>query len=1670
MKLPDPIKPMIRPITPLALAVAAGLACGAGMVASAAPPVGGYTRWFDASQVSASNGAAVATWNDLSANAANATVPGGNAAPVFVANAGTETGLPALYFAKNGGAGNSAALKFTRDSSIRTVFAVFKGSSFLLTDADAYHFHRPGDDSATEPLWGGNTSSNITGGSTYVNGDLVTGTSFNLPTAHNGFNLVEVLTSGNVQADSFNKDRAYHAGNQYQAEVILYDRVLDETERVAVEHYLLGKWFGVSYALAVTLDSPLDGQAYPTGTAIAATATPVYGPEPYTVRFFKRALPSGTFAQAGVDITSAPYEVNLGALANGSYEIYATATNSADPPVTATSATHTFTLAAAIPTTTVIDTSGSPSTYGQSATFLATIDPIPTGGTVQFYDGADPLGNPVAVDTGDGTAQYSTSLLTATTHAVTAQFSGHGLYLGSSTHAPALSQAVEKAVLTVTADNKVRAPGTPNPELTYKISGYQNGETLSTAEVTGAPVLTTLAATGSPAGAYDITCAVGDLAAANYSFTPVNGILTVQSGAPPVTGGMVCWYDASSITVEDGAVVNTWEDLSGNGHTATRISGSPTLALNDIKYNASSAARPGVHFRSTNGILDCAGAMFVKEQYVVVRSPNANWVGNLAFLGRKSNSFLTVRSSSYNIAGGTTGFWQDHWPVTVVKNGYTPAAYPSVVNSNTHRDHFNKFSNGCKFAIDDITDYMILRIVVDAEASAANLALYPNYQIGRNETLSSGEFDVAEIIGYNTTLSAEDEAALGFYLENKYGIPAPNYADVTPQAIISSFNINGLPTRIDQARRQIVVTAVAPLDLSVLMPTFTLSDGATCKVDGATLTSGVTPVNYSPAHYIVTSADASKICDYTVTVNSSAPTIVAVALTPLDVSGSGTGAEIQNTGTLVEANHFGSSSAQLTLDNGLVFGTSTAHLTQSPGGGSTNSDSQALVPLLTDATDFDRLMRSYIWGGSQTATLAIPGLTPGHTYRLQWITSNPRGGNIALEGNPSAPLTGSSDAPTLLSFTWVANDATANVLITRQNNPSYGGTHDSEILFNGYALHDMGVIMPPAVISSVPASQTIPITTPSVTLSGTVSGSGPVYPAAGEVVAITIHGATYYAAIAGGTGQFSIVFPTALIPASDTPYPITYSYVGNGTTLFAAADHTSTALAVTTVPATPAVISGVSSKNILIGTASVNLSGTVSGAGPVYPSGGTVNVTINGVTLPVPISGDVGAFSIEFPTAALPSSPTPYPVTYSYAGNGTTLSAATPDTSTTLTVHPVKVPAVFSGLSASQSIAGGTAYVTLTGTLSDGATLYPAHGEPLTVTIHGVTRETNINGGVGWFTLDFPTASIPGSPIPYPITYHYAGNDISLDAAPDDTSTTLTVVASDVYTSWIASKQLSGADAATTTDPDHDGLPNSIEFVLGGEPNPANPGSNSRSLLPVVFRNPDGSMAFTFHRTKRSTSSATLTFQWSTDLSFPLSNNVAVAAASSTTNGVTVEVTEYSPDTDLIVITVPANKAPDGKLFGRLGVALQSGVPSATVYETWIATSQLGGAEAAFTADPDQDGLTNLLEFVIGGEPNPARPGADSRGLMPTVTPGAGNLVFTYRRSATSLTQPGIAITAEYGSNLTTWTPAQHGVNGVTITTTPDGFGAGIDKVEVSIPQSLATGTMLFVHLKVTVP
>lgn len=103
--------------------------------------------------------------------------------------------------------------------------------------------------------------------------------------------------------------------------------------------------------------------------------------------------------------------------------------------------------------------------------------------------------------------------------------------------------------------------------------------------------------------------------------------------------------------------------------------------------------------------------------------------------------------------------------------------------------------------------------------------------------------------------------------------------------------------------------------------------------------------------------------------------------------------------------------------------------------------------------------------------------------------------------------------------------------------------------------------------------------------------------------------------------------------------------------------------------------------------------------------------------------------------------------------------------------NDTRLTAVFSNLTASPSIVYGATSITLSGTASAGV-VYPANGEMVSITLNGITKNATIAGGVGGFTLNFPTATILYSPSGYVIAYSYAGNT-DLIAGSDSTTALL---------------------------------------------------------------------------------------------------------------------------------------------------------------------------------------------------------------------------------------------------------------------------------------------------------
>jgi hypothetical protein len=132
---------------------------------------------------------------------------------------------------------------------------------------------------------------------------------------------------------------------------------------------------------------------------------------------------------------------------------------------------------------------------------------------------------------------------------------------------------------------------------------------------------------------------------------------------------------------------------------------------------------------------------------------------------------------------------------------------------------------------------------------------------------------------------------------------------------------------------------------------------------------------------------------------------------------------------------------------------------------------------------------------------------------------------------------------------------------------------------------------------------------------------------------------------------------------------------------------------------------------------------------------------------------------------------------------------------------------------------------------------------------------------------------------------------------------------------------------------------------------------------------------------------------------------------------------------------------------------------SGDAYSTWAGGSFANpfpegqrGAEVDF----DNDGLSNLLEFVLGGDPT-----ISQNGVRPTVTAAGTNLVVTFRRSDASETQP-VTVKVQVSADLVTWNPTDDitigatdgsGPNGATYTVDDSGT---LDTIVVTIPKNSA--------------
>ena len=243
-----------------------------------------------------------------------------------------------------------------------------------------------------------------------------------------------------------------------------------------------------------------------------------------------------------------------------------------------------------------------------------------------------------------------------------------------------------------------------------------------------------------PAGTYRLTAKSSGIGGTLSTSTAV--VITVDGNTVPVTTGLVCWLDPSfGIYKDPDQQVLIWNDRSGSGHHAVHKEHNlPTLVQNGI------ASKPLVRFTG-----DCrtlvSGKLFIKEQYLVVRSPSPTWSNQGSFIGRESGS-----ASSYLLDGsGTSGFNENSFPAAVSKNGAPIALEKSTKGG---------------YNLGTITDFMILKITVNDQDTQPTHYLLS----GTNGDHWLCKFDLAEILCYSRVLTAQEEASVGGYLAAKYAI------------------------------------------------------------------------------------------------------------------------------------------------------------------------------------------------------------------------------------------------------------------------------------------------------------------------------------------------------------------------------------------------------------------------------------------------------------------------------------------------------------------------------------------------------------------------------------------------------------------------------------------------------------------------------------------------------------------------------------------------------------------------------------------------------------------------------------------------------------------------------------------------------------------------------------
>jgi uncharacterized repeat protein (TIGR01451 family) len=281
---------------------------------------------------------------------------------------------------------------------------------------------------------------------------------------------------------------------------------------------------GSTAASANIIDTLPAGETFVSCKATGGGVCSLKLPNPHVISF--SSITAGAsqtvtlVAQTDANLTNGTTLTNAVALGTKSIIDTNNANDSATVDVTVT----------AQPGPTILSMSPSSASYGGLAILTATLQKksngaLLSGKAVSFSINGTAVGTAVTNTIGQAilTASISGLGLGSYPGAITASFAGDSVFNPS---AGAGDLTVNKAVLTVIGSNAVRLYGDRNPAFTYVISGFMNSDTI--AVVSGTTTCSSATDVTTSVGRYPVSCQLGTLSAANYTFTLFPGSLTIN--------------------------------------------------------------------------------------------------------------------------------------------------------------------------------------------------------------------------------------------------------------------------------------------------------------------------------------------------------------------------------------------------------------------------------------------------------------------------------------------------------------------------------------------------------------------------------------------------------------------------------------------------------------------------------------------------------------------------------------------------------------------------------------------------------------------------------------------------------------------------------------------------------------------------------------------------------------------------------------------------------------------------------------------------------------------------------------------------------------------------------------------------------------------------------------